>query len=63
MTTYRKRLVGREEQDFLDVGGVRQEHDQSVNAKTPSTSRRQTVLEAAVTTSANCYPVHIRCAP
>jgi hypothetical protein len=41
------RLHGREEEDFLDVGRVGQEHDQSVNSETESSSRGKTVFEAA----------------
>ena len=38
-------LHGGEKQDFLDVGGIGQEHDQTVDSKTESSSRRKTVLE------------------
>ena len=39
------RTHGREQQHFLNVVGVCQEHSQSIQSKTPSTSRRQSVLQ------------------
>ena len=40
-------LHKRESKDFLDTVVVREEHDQSVDTHTPTTSRRQTVLQAS----------------
>ena len=40
------RLHGREEQYFLDIVLVREEHGQPVNTETPTTGGRQTVLES-----------------
>lgn len=40
------RSHSREKKDFLNVRAVSEEHDKSVDTKTPATGRRETVLKA-----------------
>ena len=51
-----ERLVGREEEDFLDVGLVREEHDEPVNTESPSARRRQSVLESITRAVSSSLP-------
>ena len=54
-------LHGREEQDFLDAVGVREEHGQSVNTDTPAASGRQTVLQGLHEVLVDCLSLHVTC--